>query len=204
MTANSGNLTKTTFNFVDSYWITQLQSSPNAINAAGQPYASDPTALPAILDAGYFASSTAANFSTLNSTLIGNMAGAGINALWNTDKAFIVKRSDDTLGLGDGQACAQFPDMTYCDNGVAYFFIRWVFRETMTVRGTPTQILDIDNWQVWGAYPSAAGNPSENENWLGQYNLSLKTIALSSLRVQQAYGFWSKPDCSSNRRRRSS
>lgn len=128
---------------------------------------------------------------TFQNGLYGALASAGLNALWNEDKAFIVKMSDATFGRGAGKACAQFPEMTYCDNGVAYFFIRWVFYRLIVRKDATASFLDNSNWQVWGAYPSPSNNPSGNANHLEKYGLDLGTIALSSLRVQQAYGFWS-------------
>lgn len=180
-----------TYNFINSYWVAQLGSTPEITNnVTGKSYFQDPTALPGILAPGGFASSTSGD--VINTTSIyATLASAGINALWNSDRAFIVKMSDATLGLGAGQACAQYPNMTYCDNGVAYIFIRWVMAETYDGKGSPTtSVLDTSNWQVWGAYPSVANNPSGNTNYLEDYGLDLGLIALSSMRVQQAYGFW--------------
>lgn len=185
--AQLGSMTKETVEFIGTYWTMQLGSQPNI---SRQAYFQDPTALPAVLYPGGFAASTSENVATFPDGLYGALASAGINALWNSDKAFIVKMSDATLGKGAGQACAQYPGMTYCDNGEAYFFIRWVFHDSLEA-GKEVSSVDTSNWQVWGAYPSAAGNPSGNSDQLSQYGLDLGVVALSSLRVQQAYGFWS-------------
>lgn len=66
-----------------------------------------------------------------------NLASAGINALCNEDKTFIVKRSDAILDLGASQACPGFSEMTFRDNGVTYFLIGWVMSTVLSIRGPP-------------------------------------------------------------------
>lgn len=179
-------------NFIQSYWTAQLDTQPSRLNSAGLTYDEDPIALPAILAPGGFADSRAANVGNFPNGIFGALASAGINALWNEDKAFIVKMSDKTLGQGAGAACKQFPTMTYCDpDGVAWLFMRWIYVIGPAVaNGKLNTILDKTQWQVWGAYDSLTGNAAGNANNLGKYGLDLGTIARSAWRVQQAYGFW--------------
>lgn len=179
-------------NAIQTYWTAQLGSTPEQTDAAGGTYDEDPTALPAILAPGGFADSSASNLSPFPNAIYGALASAGINALWNEDQDFIIKISDATLGQGAGAACKALPDMTYCDeNGVAWIFMRWNWTPTVVGRETYMK-LNSNDWQVWGAYPSPAKNPSGNSNNLAKYGLSLEVIAKSSYRVQQANGFWSK------------
>lgn len=186
-----GNLTKQTYGFLQSYWETTLNSQPPRLNSAGETYDADPLALPSILAPGGFANDNASAVGSFPDGLYAAFATAPINALWNEDKAFIVKISDSTLGRGPGSACSQFPTMTYCDpDGVAWLFIRWVFTLQIPSNAKKVQALDLNNWQVWGAYDSAPKNPSGNSNNLGQYGQDLGIVARSAWRVQQAYGFW--------------
>ena len=169
-------------------WETTLNSQPPRLNPAGETYDEDPLALPSILAPGGFANDNSSDILSFPRGLYAALATAPINALWNEDKAFILKLSDSNLGRGAGSACNQFPTMTYCDpDGVAWIFMRWVF----TLR-TPSNVaaLDLTKWQVWGAYESAPNNPSGNADNLAQYGMDLGIVARSAWRVQQGYGFW--------------
>lgn len=185
-----GGLTKQAVEAISTYWTAQLGSTPEIKDAAGDTYDADPNALPAILNSGQFASSSASNVAPFPNAIYGALASAGINALWNEDKDFIIKMSDKTLGAGSGAACKALPSMTYCDeNGVAWIFMRWNWKQILSTHSTAS-MLNTANWQVWGAYDSPPNNPSGNKNQLSKYGLSLEIIAKSSWRVQQQYGFW--------------
>ena len=189
MISSLGGLTKQAVTAISTYWTTTLGSTPETEDAAGDTYDADPNALPAILNGGQFASSSS-NVAPFPNAIYGALASAGINALWNEDKDFIIKMSDKTLGAGAGSACKALPDMTYCDeNGVAWIFMRWNWKQVLSSHSTAS-MLNSQNWQVWGAYNSPANNPSGNQNQLEKYGLSLEIIAKSSWRVQQKYGFW--------------
>ena len=190
MISSLGGLTKQAVTAISTYWTTTLGSTPETEDAAGDTYDADPNALPAILNGGQFASSSSSNVAPFPNAIYGALASAGINALWNEDKDFIIKMSDKTLGAGAGSACKALPDMTYCDeNGVAWIFMRWNWKQVLSSHSTAS-MLNSQNWQVWGAYNSPANNPSGNQNQLEKYGLSLEIIAKSSWRVQQKYGFW--------------
>lgn len=76
------------------------------------------------------------------------LASLGINALWNEDKAFILRVTDGNIGLGAGSACKQYPTMTYCDSqGVAWLFIRWEIAAIPQDDGVMDN-LDVRSWQV--------------------------------------------------------
>lgn len=185
-----GNLTNQTAVAIGAYWTTQLGSQPEVMDANRDTYDADPTALPAILSGGGFASPESSNVQTFPSAIYGGLASSAINALWNEDKDFIIKMSDKTLGAGPGSACKALPSMTYCDeNGVAWIFMRWNWKQVLSSHST-VSMLNTQDWQVWGAYSSAPNNPSGNENQLDKYGLSLEIIAKSAWRVQQEYGFW--------------
>ena len=190
MTGTLGNLTNLTVSAIGTYWTAQLGTTPEVEDSNGDTYDADPTALPAILNGGHFASSESENVQTFPNALFGALASGAINALWNEDKDFIIKMSDDTLGAGAGGACKALPSMTYCDeNGVAWIFMRWNWKQVLTGHLTQS-MLNSQDWQVWGAYSSPANNPSGNTNQLDKYGLSLEVVAKSSWRVQQKYGFW--------------
>ena len=175
---------------LSTYWTAQLGSTPEQTDSNGETYDEDPNQLPSILNSGQFASSSASAVAPFPSAIYGALASAGINALWNEDKDFIIKMSDKTLGAGAGGACKALPSMTYCDeNGVAWIFMRWNWRQSLSAHST-TSMLNYNDWQVWGAYDSPPNNPSGNKNQLEKYGLSLETVAKSSWRVQQQYGFW--------------
>lgn len=81
--------------------------------------------------------------------------------------------------------------MTYCDpDGVAWIFMRWVFTLRIPSPAKKVNALDLNNWQVWGAYDSAPNNPPGNTDNLAQYGMDLGIVARSAWRVQQAFGFW--------------
>ena len=189
-----GGLAQQAINQLNNYWVQQLGSTPEvsgppAPNGASPTYDEDPNALPAILSGGQFASASSSAVAPFPNAIYGAFASAGINALWNEDKDFIIKMSDKTLGAGPGGACKALPSMTYCDeNGVAWIFMRWNFH---SLPGIPAkENINYDDWQVWGAYDSPPNNPSGNKNQLAKYGLDLGTVAKSSWRVQQQYGFW--------------
>ena len=185
-----GDLTNQTVSAISTYWTAQLGSTPEVEDSNGETYDADPNALPAVLNAGQFASSESSNVQTFPNAIYGALASAAINALWNEDKDFIIKMSDDTLGAGAGGACKALPSMTYCDeNGVAWIFMRWNWKTVLTSHLTQS-MLNTQDWQVWGAYSPPANNPSGNSNQIEKYGLSLEIIAKSSWRVQQKYGFW--------------
>ena len=196
MIAALGGLTNQTVSAISTYWTQQLGSTPEANDAAGDTYDADPNALPAILNGGQFASSSSSNVQTFPSAIYGALASAAINALWNEDKDFIIKMSDNTLGAGPGGACKALPSMTYCDeNGVAWIFMRWNWKQVLSTHST-VSMLNTQDWQVWGAYDPPANNPPKNSNKLAKYGLSLEIIAKSSWRVQQEYGFWTNQTAS--------
>ena len=158
--------------YLDSYWETTFNSQPPRLNSAGLTYDEDPLALPSILAPGGFANDNSSDILSFPDGLYAAFATAPINALWNEDKAFILKVSDSTLGQGGGSACSQFPSMTYCDpNGVAWIFMRWVFTLRIPSPAKKVEALDLNNWQVWGAYESAPNNPSGNTDNLVQYGM---------------------------------
>ena len=186
-----GGLTKQAVQAVSDYWTAQLGSTPEQTNSNGVTYDADPNALPAILNSGQFASSSASNVAPFPNAIYGALASAAINALWNEDKDFIIKMSDNTLGAGAGGACKALPSMTYCDeNGVAWIFMRWNWKQGLSGTHITQSMLNTQDWQVWGAYSPPPNNPSGNQNQLSKYGLDLETIAKSSWRVQQQYGFW--------------
>ena len=191
-----GGLTKQAVEALNKYWTAQLGSTPETTSSDGTTYDADRAALPAILNDGQFASSSAANLAPFPNAIYGALASAGINALWNEDQDFIIKMSDATLGAGPGSACKALPAMTYCDEkGIAWIFMRWNWKQGLEGHITAS-MLDYTNWQVWGAYPSPANNPPGNRNQLDKYGLTLEIIAKSSWRVQQKYGFWTNQTAS--------
>ncbi len=197
MIASLGTLTNQTITAISTYWTTILGSTPEVEDSAGETYDADPNGLPAILNSGQFASSSSSNVNPFPGAILGALASAAINALWNEDKDFIIKMSDNTLGAGPGGACKALPSMTYCDeNGVAWIFMRWNWKQVLTSHSTQS-MLNSQDWQVWGAYSPPPNNPSGNSNQLEKYGLSLEVIAKSSWRVQQQYGgFWTNQTAS--------
>ena len=133
-----GGLIKQAVEALNTYWTSQLGSTPETEDAAGDTYDADPNALPAVLKSGQFASSSSLNVVPFPNAIYGALASAGINTLWNEDKDFIIKISNSILGAGPGGAYKALPSMTYCDkNGVAWIFMRWNWKVLPVTRLYP-------------------------------------------------------------------
>ena len=166
---------------LEAYYNWAFHSTPST--DPGYLYNEGPAALPSILLGGQLAG--AVSVPIFPPGIYSTLASAASYALWVQDRVLIIKVSDATYGKDDGAACKAFPDITYCDNVVAYLFVRWQFSNSEEIGNVH---LENRRWQVCVAYAVGDGN----DDHLKDFDLNLKIIAKSSVKSQAAEGFLSQ------------
>lgn len=165
---------------LEAYYKFTLDTLPGDPDG-GVTYDADPLQLPSIFADGTFAAIP--EVGEFPPAIYGALSASAINSLWRQDSVAIIKVNDAAYGKGDGAACAAYPEMAACIDGVAYIFIRWKMDggdEISSSRLWP------HDWSVYGAYNSG---PNDNKNNLEEYGLDLTSIAISAEKTQQQNGF---------------
>ena len=155
-------------------------------------YSEDPFQLPSILSQGGFAKTPAVG--TMNDGVFGGLVATAVNALWSSEKVFVMILTDEAWGKGQGQACKALESMTECIDGVAYILFRWIVSATKApvtpgAMANPTELVSRD-WYVWGAYdagPEHGGSP--NANHLSEYKLNRADVIQSAVKTFNEKGF---------------
>ena len=169
------------------YYSHTLLELPDETQVPEYTYDMDPTQTPQIFANGGLAA--AVQLQPFDLGTYGALAASAINALWASDKVFVIKISDSAYGKGKGGACKAFdPSFNVCINGVAHIVVRWqLYSDTDIAQGTVTSLyIDKLNWFVRGI--TTAGG-SGNQDFLSLYKLKLPDIVASILKTFAANGF---------------